>query len=410
MFIACCALVLHSVCILSSATMAAVALSKKLRRGGGLSLLLLAVVLLVITQRPDFRCYTSYNKSAEQVVSSSSQSSPLSSDVNLTSFFDAMTIVRKEIKSKQRPSSSLALVQSYKVLHHTPYGRCLHLKDRACDTVAGDGDRHVHAAILTSFDTQMGAAKIDFSNMQAAPLCIDLGGNSGQFTLLMRAAGCRVDSYEPQSDMNWFHTGSLIANNWLGAPYGRMGGVKLIQGGASNQSGEIKLSFLWRPGGAPLSKPLTVKAYPIADIVQADIHMLKLDVDGPEALILDGLMPILKKEKPVITNMIAEITVSTFPQFGYNDQMMFDIFDAFYERGYTVYLVFSEEFQFYDQTVLQKCRLLKDWRFFDALYEVPRTAMPEVLIMNVTRDNKIVRKTKNFFFTLDPELQQAKPF
>ena len=95
-------------------------------------------------------------------------------------------------------------------------------------------DAHVKEAIISV----LGGGRCNLGARRA--VAVDLGANVGQFSLFMRAMGCRVIAVEPQPAMNLVHKASLALNGWLDDAT-----VTLHEMATSSAPGSIKLTKLW---------------------------------------------------------------------------------------------------------------------------------------------------------------------
>ena len=120
-------------------------------------------------------------------------------------------------------------------------GACALGQEILCERYSrgSSADPHVLQTITTALSHRCHPDRFDEFE---APLVWDIGSNVGQFTLIMRAMGCRVFAVEPQPSMNWFHKGSIIANGWYD------NGITLIEKGLGETKGIITLTKLWQPG------------------------------------------------------------------------------------------------------------------------------------------------------------------
>mmetsp|Transcript_27848 Transcript_27848/g.50361 ORF Transcript_27848/g.50361 Transcript_27848/m.50361 type:complete len:367 (+) Transcript_27848:42-1142(+) len=219
----------------------------------------------------------------------------------------------------------------------------------------------------------------------------DFGGCVGYYTLFMRAMDCHVTTVEPQPSMNKFHKDSLGANGW-----DKDGSVVLHEKGVSDVAGTIKLFKLWQPGNGNAGQ-MEVETVTIAELAKdvpgGVVEMLKLDIDGPELFTLRGILAC--GESLNVMNIIAELSVSYWPKFGFERDTILDLFNKYFEAGYRMVLVMESEFPKYPAATLLKLREVRNYGELVHGYDIPRALIGEVLYMA----NSV---TKNLFMTKDP--------
>ena len=276
----------------------------------------------------------------------------------------------------------------------------------------GVADRHVLQAIGTVL---MGRCHPDQTNATSAttasstaasvatkkerPLVWDLGSNVGQFSLFMRAMGCRVVAVEPQPAMNWFHRASRHVNGWDSST-SKDGAHVIIPMAVSDIPGNITLTKLWQPGNKNAGT-LTVDTITIQRLAELnqykEVEIVKIDIDGPELYSLRGIADLVGRNKLVVKNIIAELTVSAWHSFGFKDDVVIQLFEKYYSLGYTIYLVGEGEFPSYPKHIMSKLRRVQNMGELALLYEVPVHMVKDVLFMNK-------KVTKNLFMSADHSL------
>lgn len=252
-----------------------------------------------------------------------------------------------------------------------------------CDNILKEhGDSHVYAAILSTFPE--GCLHEEY--------VLDLGSNLGLFTLVFRAMGCRVLAVEPQRMMNQFLKASLEVNGWH-----TDGMVGIVEAGVGNSNTMLEMTFdqkLWAPGGREnnpygvLKAGDKMKIVDIKDLVVCPgTALIKLDIDGPEAIIMEDLAALAH----CVGSIIAEITWSMFPSYGVSRDDGWKSLDSFYDKGFKMYLV--DPVNHSPSVTISKLTELKEWRAFRrSVWLIPRDVLREVLDMST-------HSTKNLFIT-----------
>lgn len=128
----------------------------------------------------------------------------------------------------------------------------------------------------------------------------------------------------------------------------------------------------------------------LSSIIDRNFSFMKIDVDGPEAIILRDLPPILQRFS--VGNIIAEITISIWDQhFGISDNEAVAILDQYYDLGYYLYLTHLSSLN--DSEEAKNLVVIPQRRLMSNITFIPRQKLKEILFMK--------RKfTKNIFFGL----------
>ncbi len=165
----------------------------------------------------------------------------------------------------------------------------------------------------------------------------------------------------------------------------------------------MTIKKVWQPGVKNAAEVVT-SVLSIQDLLQSegvgDVELMKVDIDGPEILVLRGMAEIMAGGGAVnanggrVKNIIIELSVNSWNDFGVSDKAVLDIFIRFFEVGYKMYLVYEREFGLYPQTTLAKLTERRDVGFVTKCYEVRKERVEEAL-------NMVNRKTKNFWLTLE---------
>jgi len=283
----------------------------------------------------------------------------------------------------------LILVQSHKMSILNPNGSCALGPESLCENYSrGVADPHVLQIITTALSRRCQPV---ISIKTRVPIVWDLGSNIGQFSLIMRSMGCHVLAVEPQPIMNWFHKASVFANGWYDDR------ITLIEKGVSDAPGSITLTDLWQPGKQN-GNPMNVSIITTEELAEHSefnpVDLIKIDVDGPEILILRGLVDLISTRGMSVLNIIVELTVSFWRSWGVDDPAVVEIFNTLYINGFQGYLVYETEFAKYPSDVLEKLSECRNMGELSRAYRVPKELLPEVLWMT----NRV---TKNILFTRD---------
>ncbi|MBT7958998.1 MAG: FkbM family methyltransferase [Akkermansiaceae bacterium] len=118
-------------------------------------------------------------------------------------------------------------------------------------------------------------------------LVVDVGANIGYFTMLSLASGCRVVAFEPQPGARELIRQSLRLN------YFNYEKITLLPGvvGTHDGTGSISLDGEWgmRSMASDISsEKASVSQFRLDRIIKEDVHLLKIDVEGFEHLVLAG--------------------------------------------------------------------------------------------------------------------------
>lgn len=246
------------------------------------------------------------------------------------------------------------------------------------------GHEHVVEAILF-------ALKVKCSSEQS--LAIDLGANIGFFTAIIASLGCNVISLEPQTPLVRFLRATIEVNGWH-----KM--VSLQNAAAGAEVGTLRLHKLWVLGGAHKqrwNRTMIAPVIPMRHLVHRDIAFLKIDVDGPDALLLRALLPLLETHN--VWNVIVELNMRSWPTASnISVEEGVQLVSEFYRLGYSLYLVCRQEFPSYHVDVLQQLGEVRNWNHFTHAYHIPKAQLRNVLAMNDWY-------TKNIFFSKDTRMR-----
>lgn len=170
------------------------------------------------------------------------------------------------------------------------------------------------------------------------PLVLDVGGNIGMFTLYSLAMGCRVQSYEAIYDPYYFMTFSIHLNG-----FGK--GAKVFNKGIDKEPGTIEItrdaSRDWGVSGVGINSGTkeNVETTALYLEIKEDLLLLKIDVEGFEDNVIEGLMPVFENYN--IENILLEMKNRR------NTKIKRDFINFMIKSGYKVISfhedIFSEE-------------------------------------------------------------------
>ena len=141
------------------------------------------------------------------------------------------------------------------------------------------------------------------------PLVLDVGANLGYFTLLAAAHGCRVRAYEPSPGMADGVRASVALNG-----FGAL--VTVVNAGVGAVAGSLRFSAHADPAlSRVVADDATTAHLPrlpvvaLADEIDEDILLVKMDTEGYEPVALAGLLPACAAHR--IGHLVIEIKPAT---------------------------------------------------------------------------------------------------
>lgn len=135
--------------------------------------------------------------------------------------------------------------------------------------------------------------------LRAGMTCIDAGAQTGFFTCLMASAvgeTGRVYAFEPMPESY-----ELLLKNIQENGFGAR--VRAYQRACSNAATEIEASQVGRmyvAGTVPGSRPVSMTAVRLDEVVDEPVDLIKLDVEGHEPAALEGMRRLIARSHPVI--------------------------------------------------------------------------------------------------------------
>lgn len=137
-----------------------------------------------------------------------------------------------------------------------------------------------------------------------SPVCLDIGANIGNHALVMSRNAATVLAYEPQKKVFEVLQKNISDNNATN--------IRIFNFGLSNVSGMAKMTVMDANNTGATSFVISEVSAPSLDAVlrqgdqelmEAGVHhvdFIKIDVEGLEASVIDGLREAIKTSKPII--------------------------------------------------------------------------------------------------------------
>lgn len=170
-------------------------------------------------------------------------------------------------------------------------------------------DAHVSLGCLRD-DYEPIETRFIMSRLSPGDTFVDIGANVGWFTILAAdkvGAGGRVHSFEPRTQTHGLLTRSIADNGFED----RCTVHKLALGAEKTETRLVWMPDTENPGGSRLVRDAGefvdnmdgegVKMAPLDSIdIQGKVPVMKLDVEGAEAMVLSGAREFLARHRPVI--------------------------------------------------------------------------------------------------------------
>jgi FkbM family methyltransferase len=175
-------------------------------------------------------------------------------------------------------------------------------------------DISVSPQLLMNGCWEMGLTKVFCSLLQPGMTVVDVGANVGYYTLVAATAvgqQGRVYSFEPDPRNFAILQKNLHVNSLAGR-------VQAYQLAALDTRKKVELktiacflgdhSLFDRHAGHPSVQRVTVEAAPLDELIRGEVHLMKIDAEGSEPLIFNGMRQILDRSPDL--NMVMEFNVS----------------------------------------------------------------------------------------------------
>lgn len=178
---------------------------------------------------------------------------------------------------------------------------------------------------------------------------LDIGANSGHFSLIAASLGADVISVEA-SPANCRLFSANVEANALGPK------INLVNAAAGNEDGKIelhenRLNGMWSTTSSvafwylrPLVRKITVPLIRVEDLLKPEdfkrIGFVKIDVEGAELAVVQGLRKLLRSGRPDL-EFCLEFSPSWLTQ-----KQQEEIFSIFRSYGYEAYQLLNKEVDF----------------------------------------------------------------
>ena len=173
-------------------------------------------------------------------------------------------------------------------------------------------DRHDHAIsrpIIDGIGHDPWLADVAAEHCRPGMTVIDVGANVGYFTMLAWAAvgnGGRVVAVEPRSD----NCRLLLLSAGLNNAYT----IELLPVAADRTRGLAHLGVAIGTNGGFVSddpsalldgQAVVVPTFPLDDLVDGPVHLIKVDVEGAEGRVMDGAASIIATHRPIVVTELS---------------------------------------------------------------------------------------------------------
>lgn len=165
---------------------------------------------------------------------------------------------------------------------------------------------------------------------------VDVGANIGYYALLasqLVGAGGRVVAVEPSSENCRLLLASVAAND--------AGNVELLPVACDERRGWVYLrSHVGSNGGlvpagdVVADRGTVVPAFPLDELVEGPVHLLKLDVEGAEARAVAGARRLLERDRPIVTSELSCEMLQRVSGVAASDYL-----DGFLALGYRLFVL-----------------------------------------------------------------------
>jgi FkbM family methyltransferase len=159
---------------------------------------------------------------------------------------------------------------------------------------------------------------------------VDVGANVGRYTLLAASLGARVVAYEPTPAVFHRFQENVAVNNFQG--------VQLVNSAVTEKAGTLSLYLspddpeannLFGGGEQCIEVPAVALDEDLAARAIERVHVLKIDAEGSEPLVLDGAARLLASSAP--PTILIEVNPVTLKIAGFAPS---DVFHRLESHGY----------------------------------------------------------------------------
>jgi FkbM family methyltransferase len=128
---------------------------------------------------------------------------------------------------------------------------------------------------------------------ESSPLMVDIGANTGYFSLMALASGCRVHAFEPTKYHKPYHTASVALSRAPGTRH-----YTFHDRVVSSVSGQHVPFDTWNVAeSAKKQVKDTIESIRVDDVVREDVLYLKMDIEGHEPEGFRGLSELLRRHQ-----------------------------------------------------------------------------------------------------------------
>lgn len=275
-----------------------------------------------------------------------------------------------------------------------------------------EGDSNARVIMKNVYEDSLGdvfrvmlEGRCDPTDPAATVQVLDIGANLGIFAATSAGYGCKVMAVEAQSRLMPYMALTAARNGWEGrmqlrnlGVYDRQGELKFAYHSPAKGS-QIKWMAMTMDAASVAECPRTpgcdldvVPVVPTAELLTGDTLLVKIDVDGPEAVITKALLPALTKHK------VESVLVEVCPP-GWKSMMARDEGIAIFKSlvtgpyGYDLVVLDQINFEAYKPGFLERCRLI------EGVFRPRAYVVPESMVEELWDDGTTAINCKNVVFT-----------
>jgi FkbM family methyltransferase len=133
-----------------------------------------------------------------------------------------------------------------------------------------------------------------YKPIKSNPLVIDVGSHVGMFTIYPAAMGCRVKSYEPNTESLYYNKLSVYINGLENNVefYQKAVGAGPGEAVMSNDNGDLGSTYVVTDNNT-IGNNIPVPLVGLRNEIKEDVLLIKINVEGYEDEVMKGLYPIL---------------------------------------------------------------------------------------------------------------------